>query len=146
SFYSEREFAALAFNEAVTLVSQTHVPDVVYAQAMQHYTDEELVNLVTVIVTINVWNRYCITFRDVTRTYASLRKPQPAESVPAFDGQGKSEYAQSQTACKSRSCGHRHMRHFGDDWHDPRPGGAGVSGPQTPHQRWFGHSGNRVPH
>lgn len=68
-FYSERERAALAFTEAVTLIFETHVPEAIYTQAKEHFSDEELVNLAMVIVTINAWNRLAVTFRSVPGTY-----------------------------------------------------------------------------
>ena len=64
-FFTEREQAALAWAEAVTLVSETHVPDDVYKQARAHFSDEELVNLTMVVVAINGWNRLSISFRAV---------------------------------------------------------------------------------
>ncbi len=64
-FFTEREQAALAWAEAVTLVSETHVPDDVYEQARVHFSDEELVNLTMVVVAINGWNRLSISFRAV---------------------------------------------------------------------------------
>jgi len=64
-FFTEREQAALAWAEAVTLVSETHVPDDVYEQARAHFSDEELVNLTMVVVAINGWNRLSISFRAV---------------------------------------------------------------------------------
>ena len=63
--YSERERAALAWTEAVTLVSETHVPDTVYDQARQHFSETELVNLTLCVATINAWNRIAISFRSV---------------------------------------------------------------------------------
>jgi AhpD family alkylhydroperoxidase len=63
--YSERERAALAWTEAVTLVSQTHVPDAVYDQARQHFSETELVNLTLCVAAINAWNRIAISFRSV---------------------------------------------------------------------------------
>ncbi|WIM12202.1 carboxymuconolactone decarboxylase family protein [Enhydrobacter sp.] len=63
--YSERERAALAWTEAVTLVSQTHVPDDVYEQARAEFSEEELVKLTLLITTINAWNRFAIGFRSV---------------------------------------------------------------------------------
>ena len=62
-FYSGRERAALAWAEAVTLVSQTRVPDDVYAEARRHFSEKELVNLTWAVVTINGWNRVAIAFR-----------------------------------------------------------------------------------
>ena len=63
--YSDRERAALAWTEAVTLVSQTHVPDAVYEQAKAQFSEEELVKLTLLIATINAWNRFAISFRSI---------------------------------------------------------------------------------
>jgi len=64
-FYTERERAALAWAEAVTLVSVDHVPDEVYAEVSKHFPDEELVYLTLAIISINGWNRLAISFRTV---------------------------------------------------------------------------------
>ncbi|MFZ5790737.1 MAG: carboxymuconolactone decarboxylase family protein [Pseudomonadota bacterium] len=63
--YSDRERAALAWTEAVTLVADGHVPDAVYEEARRQFSDRELVDLTMVIVTINGWNRLAISFRSV---------------------------------------------------------------------------------
>ncbi|HEX3864127.1 MAG TPA: carboxymuconolactone decarboxylase family protein [Stellaceae bacterium] len=63
--YTDRERAALAWTDAVTLVSQTHVPDDVYAEVRQHFSETELVNLTVAIGAINLWNRVAISFRSV---------------------------------------------------------------------------------
>lgn len=68
-FYSEREQAALAWTEAVTLVSEGHVPDEVFEQARKHFSEEELAHLTLAIVTINGWNRFAIAFRAVPGAY-----------------------------------------------------------------------------
>jgi AhpD family alkylhydroperoxidase len=68
-FFSDRERAALAWTEAVTLVHQGHVPDEVYAQAREHFAAEELVNLTMAVVAINGWNRWAIAFRAVPGNY-----------------------------------------------------------------------------
>ena len=52
-FYSERERAALAWTEAVTLVANGHVPDEVYEEARAQFSEEELANLTVAIVAIN---------------------------------------------------------------------------------------------
>src|SRR3984893_12275547 len=52
-FFTDRERAALAWTEAVTLVSQDHVPDHVYDEVRERFTDEELVNLTLAVATIN---------------------------------------------------------------------------------------------
>jgi alkylhydroperoxidase family enzyme len=63
--YSERERAALAWTEAVTLVSETHVPDAVYDDARPYFSETELVNLTLCGAAINAWNRIAISFRPV---------------------------------------------------------------------------------
>ena len=68
-FYSERERAALSWTEAVTRVSEGHVPDAVYEVARQAFTEEELVNLTMAVVAINGWNRLAISFRAVPGAY-----------------------------------------------------------------------------
>ncbi len=68
-FYTDRERAALAWAEAVTLVTQGHVPDEVYEQARAQFSEEELVNLTLAVVTINGWNRLSIAFRLTPGTY-----------------------------------------------------------------------------
>jgi AhpD family alkylhydroperoxidase len=68
-FYTERERAALAWTEALTLISETHAPDDVYEHARQHFSEVELVNLSMAIVTINGWNRLALGFRTVPGTY-----------------------------------------------------------------------------
>jgi AhpD family alkylhydroperoxidase len=62
-FYTERERAALAWAEAVTLVTEGHVPVEVYEQARAQFGEEELVNLTLAVVAINGWNRLSIAFR-----------------------------------------------------------------------------------
>lgn len=68
-FYSDRERAALAFTESVTLVANDHVPDAVYAQAAKHFNEHELAALIMAITTINAWNRIAIASRTVAGTY-----------------------------------------------------------------------------
>ena len=63
--YSDRERAALAWTEALTLVAQTHAPDEVYEALTAHFTPEEQVKLTLAIGTINVWNRVAIGFRSI---------------------------------------------------------------------------------
>ena len=68
-FYTERERAALAWTEAVTLVSQGHVPDPVYEEVRPHFTDKELADLTLAVATINAWNRLAIAARTEPGTY-----------------------------------------------------------------------------
>lgn len=62
-FFTERERAALAWTEALTLISETHAPDADYALVRKQFTDAEIANLTLAINTINCWNRIAIGFR-----------------------------------------------------------------------------------
>jgi AhpD family alkylhydroperoxidase len=63
--YSERERAALAWTEAVTLISETRAPDDVYETVSAQFSEAERVSLTMLISTINAWNRLCISFRAI---------------------------------------------------------------------------------
>jgi AhpD family alkylhydroperoxidase len=63
--YSERERAALAWTEALTLLSETHAPDADYEAMKAQFTEEEQVKLTLLIATINSWNRIVVGFRTV---------------------------------------------------------------------------------
>src|SRR5580698_8801293 len=73
-FFTDRERAALALTEAVTLISDGHVPDAVYEKVRKSFSEEELVNLTLAIITINGWNRLAITFRFVPGEYQPGKK------------------------------------------------------------------------
>jgi AhpD family alkylhydroperoxidase len=73
-FFTERERAALAWTEAVTLVGQGHVPDAVYEQARCSFGERELIDLTLAIIAINGWNRLAISFRTVPGTYQPAAK------------------------------------------------------------------------
>ena len=63
--YTDRERAALAWTEAVTLISETHAPEDVYNEVRAHFSEAETVNLTMLIATINSWNRLAIALRSV---------------------------------------------------------------------------------
>lgn len=69
--YSERERAALAWTEALTLVAKTHAPDSDYQALQAHFSEAEQVKLSLLIATINAWNRIAIGFRSVHPVAAS---------------------------------------------------------------------------
>ena len=73
-FYSDRERAALAWTEAITLIAKDHVPDDVYEEARRHFTDGELAKLTLAIVAINGWNRFGIAFRAAPGHYQPARQ------------------------------------------------------------------------
>jgi len=68
-FYTDRERAALAWAEAVTLVTEGHVSDDVYEEARKQFSEQELIDLTLAVTTINSWNRFSIAFRTTPGTY-----------------------------------------------------------------------------
>lgn len=80
-FFSERERAALAWTEAVTLISEHEIEDELYAELERHFSPKEIVDLTLAIITINGWNRLSIPFRTKVGTY----QPRPA-AVRAASG------------------------------------------------------------
>jgi AhpD family alkylhydroperoxidase len=77
-FYTDRERAALAWTEAVTLVTQGHVGDEVYEEVRKHFSEQEVAALTFTIVTINGWNRLCVASRAEPGTYEPAAKTQTA--------------------------------------------------------------------
>jgi AhpD family alkylhydroperoxidase len=73
-YYSERERAALAWTEAVTLIADGRASDSDYAVARSQFTEKELADLTLVVATINAWNRLSIAGRLSPSTY------QPAKA------------------------------------------------------------------
>ncbi|MGB6558271.1 MAG: carboxymuconolactone decarboxylase family protein [Pseudolabrys sp.] len=61
--YSERERAALGWIEAITLVTQGHVPDEAFEAVRQQFSEKEIVDLTAAAIAINRWNRIAIAFR-----------------------------------------------------------------------------------
>ena len=73
-FYTDRERAAFAWTEAVTKVTEGHVPDAVFKEVREQFNDKELADLTMAIAAINAWNRMAISFRDLPGGY------QPGQS------------------------------------------------------------------
>jgi len=69
SYYTDRERAALEWTEAVTDVTDGHVPDAVYNAAREHFAEKELVDLTWAVAAINAWNRLAIAFRAEAGSY-----------------------------------------------------------------------------
>ncbi|MFR0357797.1 carboxymuconolactone decarboxylase family protein [Streptomyces sediminimaris] len=62
-FYTEKELAALALTEAVTVLTAGFVTDEVYERAAKHFEEAELAQLIAAITVINAWNRFAVTCR-----------------------------------------------------------------------------------
>jgi len=76
-YYTDRERAALAWTEAVTLIRDGHASDEVYDQVRPHFSEKELADLTLAVAAINAWNRLSISARIVPGAY------QPADVVSA---------------------------------------------------------------
>jgi AhpD family alkylhydroperoxidase len=72
-FYTDRERAALEWTEAVTLLTQGHVPDDVFERVSQRFQGKDLADLNFAVVAINAWNRVAVPFRAPPGSY------QPAQ-------------------------------------------------------------------
>jgi AhpD family alkylhydroperoxidase len=72
-FFTDRERAGLAWIEAVTLVSQTHVPDAVYLEARAHFSEKEIFDLTFIAAAINAWNRIAVASRTPPGTYTPAK-------------------------------------------------------------------------
>jgi AhpD family alkylhydroperoxidase len=73
-YYTDRERSALAWAEALTLITQGHASDEAYAEASAHFNERELSDLTFAVVTINAWNRLSISARTLPGAY------QPAQT------------------------------------------------------------------
>lgn len=61
--FCEREAAALAWTESLTLIATTHAPEADFEEARRVFSERELVGLTTAILAMNVWNRIAVGFR-----------------------------------------------------------------------------------
>ena len=76
-YYTERERAALAWTEAVTLISRDHAPDAVYEEVRAQFSEKEICDLTLAVAAINAWNRLAISSRTVPGGY----QPQSAKAA-----------------------------------------------------------------
>ena len=82
-YYTDRERAALAWTEAVTLITAGHVPDAVYEEARAHFSETEMCDLTLAVAVINAWNRLAISSRTVPGGYqAQAAKAAHCSRVP----------------------------------------------------------------
>ena len=68
-FYSDRERAALAWTEAVTRVADSRVPDQLYEEVRNQFSEKEIADLTLAVAAINAWNRLAISARMTPGTY-----------------------------------------------------------------------------
>ena len=75
-FYTDRERAALAWTEAVTLIGESHVPDELYESVRQQFSPKELFDLTLAVISVNAGIRLATSFRTVPGSYQP-RRQQP---------------------------------------------------------------------
>ena len=80
-FFTDRERAALASTEAITLLAGHRVTDELYHVARQHFSEKQLVDLTMAIIAINGWNRLSVAFRTVAGTYQLPSHREPATAA-----------------------------------------------------------------
>lgn len=68
-FFSKREQAALAWTEALTMISENTISDELFNQVRKYFSEEEMVSLTMAINAINTWNRLGIAFRKQPGSY-----------------------------------------------------------------------------
>ncbi len=80
-YYSDRERAALTWAEALTLITNGHVPDSIYEEVQPHFDEKEISDLTYAVVTINAWNRLAISSRTPPGTYKPAKRhiPEPEQ-------------------------------------------------------------------
>jgi AhpD family alkylhydroperoxidase len=76
-YYTVRERAALAWTEAVTLITSGHAPDAVYEEARTQFSEKEICDLTLAVAAINAWSRLAISSRTVPGSYQA----QPANAA-----------------------------------------------------------------
>ncbi|WP_096186154.1 carboxymuconolactone decarboxylase family protein [Evansella halocellulosilytica] len=73
-FYSVTERVALELTEAVTNISVNGVPDDLYERVHVHFNEKQYIDLVTIIITINSWNRLAISSKSIPGQYKPVTK------------------------------------------------------------------------
>ena len=79
-YYTDRERAALEWTDAVTQITNGHVPDEVYEKVRQFFNEKELCDLTLAVATINAWNRFAISARTVPGSYEPAGSKAPEAS------------------------------------------------------------------
>ena len=68
-FYTDRERAALAWAEAMTKITNGNIPDEIYREAKNKFSEEELIDLTLAVTTINTYNRFNLAFSPAVGSY-----------------------------------------------------------------------------
>lgn len=81
--FSDKERAALAWTEELTLIAEKHASRPAFDELKRHFSDEEISWLILAAVQINSWNRIAISTRAQydPKTFAHAapaKEPEPA--------------------------------------------------------------------
>jgi AhpD family alkylhydroperoxidase len=68
-YYTDKERAVFAWTEALTDITDGHVPDAVYDAARGQLSEQEIVDLTLAVAQINAWNRIAVSLRSEAGTY-----------------------------------------------------------------------------
>src|SRR3954453_13566161 len=80
-FFNDRERAALAWTEHLTLIAGHDVPDDLYARVRAQFSEDETAKLTLAVVQINGWNRLVKSFRPVVGTYQPPKHEEKTASA-----------------------------------------------------------------
>jgi AhpD family alkylhydroperoxidase len=81
--FSDKERAALAWTEELTLIAERHASRLAFDELKRHFSDEEISWLILAAVQINRWNRFAISTRaqsdpKIVTLAAPAKEPEPA--------------------------------------------------------------------
>ena len=76
-YYFERERAAFVWAEAVTNLTEGHVPDKIFEETRKQFSEEEIIDLTFAVITINCYNRVNVAFRTPAGSYQPGEHSKP---------------------------------------------------------------------
>ena len=59
--FTEEEKVVLAMTEEITLIHQSGLSDDTYTNALQFFNETQIADIITAIITINLWNRVVLS-------------------------------------------------------------------------------------
>lgn len=59
--FTEEEKIVLAITEEITLIHQNGLSDKTYSSALQFFSESQIADIITAVITINLWNRVVLS-------------------------------------------------------------------------------------
>lgn len=59
--FTEEEKVVLAITEEITLIHQNGLSDDTYSNALQFFSETQIADIITAVITINLWNRLVLS-------------------------------------------------------------------------------------